>query len=148
MSVDGFGDFASTAWGYGKNTEIKINNKIYFPHSLGIFYQAITQFLGFKNYGDEYKIMGLAPYGKPKFVDKLRQILLTKNNGNFELNLDYFKFHKEDFNYRWEDGKIEIEDLYTKKILDLLGPEHEKDEPLNISKDIAHSTQKYMKRFF
>ena len=149
LSVDGFGDFASTAWGYGANTDIKIENKIYFPHSLGIFYQALTQFLGFKNYGDEYKIMGLAPYGKPKYVEKLRDVILIKNKGNFELNLDYFKFHKEDFNYRWEDGKIEIEDLYTKKILDLLGPEREKDEPLNdFHRDIAHSTQKIYEEVF
>ena len=149
LSVDGFGDFASTAWGYGTNTDIEIENKIYFPHSLGIFYQALTQFLGFKNYGDEYKIMGLAPYGKPKYVEKLRDVILIKNKGNFELNLDYFKFHKEDFNYRWEDGKIEIEDLYTKKILDLLGPEREKDEPLNdFHRDIAHSTQKIYEEVF
>ena len=149
LSVDGFGDFASTAWGYGTNTDIKIENKIYFPHSLGIFYQALTQFLGFKNYGDEYKIMGLAPYGKPKYVEKLRDVILIKNKGNFELNLSYFKFHKEDFNYRWEDGKIEIEDLYTKKILELLGPEREKDEPLNdFHRDIAHSTQKIYEEVF
>ena len=149
LSVDGFGDFASTAWGYGTNTDIRIENKIYFPHSLGIFYQALTQFLGFKNYGDEYKIMGLAPYGKPKYVEKLRDVILIKNKGNFELNLDYFKFHKEDFNYRWEDGKIEIEDLYTKKILDLLGPEREKDEPLkDFHRDIAHSTQKIYEEVF
>ena len=149
LSVDGFGDFASTAWGYGTNTDIKIENKIYFPHSLGIFYQALTQFLGFKNYGDEYKIMGLAPYGKPKYVEKLRDMILIKNKGNFELNLDYFKFHKEDFNYRWDDGRIEIEDLYTKKILELLGPEREKDEPLNdFHRDIAHSTQKIYEEVF
>ena len=116
LSVDGFGDFASTAWGYGNNTNINIDKKIFFPHSLGIFYQALTQFLGFKNYGDEYKIMGLAPYGKPKYVEKLRDIIFIKNKGKFELNLDYFKFHKENFNYRWEKGKVEIGDLYSKKI--------------------------------
>ena len=93
--------------------------------------------------------MGLAPYGKPKYVEKLRDVILIKNKGNFELNLDYFKFHKEDFNYRWEDGKIEIEDLYTKKILDLLGPEREKDEPLkDFHRDIAHSTQKIYEEVF
>ena len=149
LSIDGFGDFASTAWGYGNNTDIKIDKKIFFPHSLGIFYQAMTQFLGFKNYGDEYKIMGLAPYGKPKYVEKLRDIILIKNNGKFELNLDYFKFHKQNFNYRWENGKVEIEDLYTNKILDLLGPERKKEEPLNdFHKDIAHSTQKIYEEVF
>ncbi len=149
LSVDGFGDFASTAWGHAKATDIKIDNKIFFPHSLGIFYQALTQFLGFKNYGDEYKIMGLAPYGKPKYVEKLRDIILIKKKGKFELNLDYFKFHKENFNYRWDNGKVEVEDLYTKKILDLLGPERKKEEPLNdFHKDLAHSTQKIYEEVF
>ena len=149
LSVDGFGDFASTAWGYGKNNKIKIDNKIHFPHSLGIFYQALTQFLGFKNYGDEYKIMGLAPYGKPTYVNQLRKILVTKPNGNFELNLDYFKFHKENFNYRWENGKVEIEDLYTDKIKTLLGPERIQGEDLtNFHKDLAHSTQKIYEEAF
>ena len=149
LSVDGFGDFASTAWGYGVNTDIKIDDKIFYPHSLGIFYQALTQFLGFKNYGDEYKIMGLAPYGKPKYVEKLRDMILIKNKGNFELNLDYFKFHKENFNYRWENGKVEIEDLYTNKIFDLLGPDRKKEEALtDFHKDIAHSTQKIYEEIF
>jgi len=149
LSVDGFGDFASTAWGYGKNNKIRIDNKIHFPHSLGIFYQALTQFLGFKNYGDEYKIMGLAPYGKPKYVEQLRKILLIKTNGNFELNLDYFKFHKENFNYRWENGKVEIEDLYTDKIKNLLGPERIQGEELtDFHKDLAHSTQKVYEEAF
>ncbi len=65
VSVDGFGDFASAAWGIGRNGRIELEGKVYFPHSLGIFYQALTQYLGFPNYGDEYKVMGLAPYGKP-----------------------------------------------------------------------------------
>ena len=149
LSVDGFGDFASTAWGYGLNTDINIDNKIFFPHSLGIFYQALTQFLGFKNYGDEYKIMGLAPYGKPKYVEKLREIISIKNKGNFELNLNYFKFHKQDFNYRWENGKVEIDDLYSNKIFDLLGSERKKEESLtDFHKDIAHSTQKVYEEVF
>ena len=70
LSIDGFGDFASCAWGMSKNLNLKIDNKIYFPHSLGIFYQAMTQYLGFKNYGDEYKVMGLSSYGKPHILRK------------------------------------------------------------------------------
>jgi carbamoyltransferase len=65
VSVDGFGDFSSAAWGVGRSTEIKIEGRVYFPHSLGIYYQALTQYLGFPHYGDEYKVMGLAPYGAP-----------------------------------------------------------------------------------
>ena len=63
ISVDGFGDFASAAKGLGHKTHIEIQQRVYFPHSLGVFYQALTQYLGFTNYGDEYKVMGLAPYG-------------------------------------------------------------------------------------
>ncbi len=149
LSVDGFGDFASTAWGYGEGSKINISNKIFFPHSLGIFYQSITQFLGFKNYGDEYKVMGLAPYGKPNYVDKLKKILLLKKNGNYSLNLDYFKFHRENFNYKWDDGKVEIDDLYNNKIHILLGNERKKDEILtDFHKDLACSAQKLYEEAF
>ncbi len=149
LSVDGFGDFASTAWGYGEGNKINIDDKIYFPHSLGIFYQSITQFLGFKNYGDEYKIMGLAPYGKPNYIDELKKILLLRKNGHYALNLDFFKFHKENFNYRWDNGKVQIDDLYNNKILNLLGNERKKDEILtDFHKDIACSAQKVYEEAF
>ena len=78
VSVDGFGDFASTAWGIGCGTKIDLEGRVYFPHSLGIFYQSLTQFIGFHNYGDEYKVMGLAPYGKPVYLDQMRKILKLK----------------------------------------------------------------------
>ena len=149
LSVDGFGDFASTAWGFGENNQIKINKKVYFPHSLGIFYQAITQFLGFKNYGDEYKIMGLAPYGKPTFVDKLKKIIQLNSDGTFKLNLDYFKFYKQNFSYKWDAGEIKIEDLYSKKLINLLGKEkNKKDEINDFHKDLAHSAQKVYEEAF
>jgi carbamoyltransferase len=149
LSVDGFGDFASTAWGYGQDEKISIDQKIFFPHSLGIFYQSMTQYLGFKNYGDEYKIMGLAPYGKPNYVNDLRKILLIQEKGIFKLNLDYYKFYKENFNYRWENGIVEIDDLYSNKLTELFGIERKKDEPLNqFHKDIAHSTQKVYEEAF
>ena len=75
VSVDGFGDFASAAWGVGRGSRVEAGDKVYFPHSLGIFYQALTQYLGFPNYGDEYKVMGLAPYGEPRFMAEMRQIV-------------------------------------------------------------------------
>jgi carbamoyltransferase len=149
LSVDGFGDFASTAWGFGENNQIKINKKVYFPHSLGIFYQAITQFLGFKNYGDEYKIMGLAPYGKPTFVDKLKKIIQLNSDGTFKLNLDYFKFYKQNFSYKWDAGEIKIEDLYSEQLINLLGKEkNKKDEINDFHKDLAHSAQKVYEEAF
>ena len=63
VSVDGFGDFASAAWGLGRGTALSLDGRVLFPHSLGVFYQAMTQYLGFPHYGDEYKLMGLAAYG-------------------------------------------------------------------------------------
>src|SRR3989344_7193849 len=68
VSVDGFGDFVSTMWGAGKGSEIRILSQVIFPHSLGLFYLSMPQFLGFKQYGDEYKVMGLAAYGKPVYL--------------------------------------------------------------------------------
>lgn len=90
VSVDGFGDFSSAAWGIGRGTAIDIEGRVYFPHSLGVFYQALTQYLGFPHYGDEYKIMGLAPYGKPKYLREMRKIVRLLDNGSFELETDYF----------------------------------------------------------
>src|SRR5262249_33887826 len=90
ISVDGFGDFSSTAWGIGNGSDLSIDGRIYFPHSLGVFYQALTQFLGFPHYGDEYKVMGLAPYGKPSHLDEMRRIVRLMSDGTFELDLRYF----------------------------------------------------------
>ena len=75
MSVDGFGDFASTAWGVGRGNELSVDGRVFFPHSLGLFYQSLTQYLGFPHYGDEYKVMGLAPYGEPRQLDAMRKIV-------------------------------------------------------------------------
>jgi carbamoyltransferase len=73
--IDGFGDFSSAAWGSASGSEISIQGGVHFPHSLGIFYQAITQYLGFPHYGDEYKVMGLAPYGRPSFLCAMREMV-------------------------------------------------------------------------
>src|SRR6185437_3902397 len=103
VSVDGFGDFASGAWGAGHGAGISVDGRVFFPHSLGIFYQAITQFLGFPHYGDEYKVMGLAPYGRPAVTAQMRQIVRTHADGRYALELDYFRHHREHVPYRWND---------------------------------------------
>src|SRR6266540_3940398 len=87
VSIDGFGDFSSAAWGAASGCEISTHGRVYFPHSLGIFYQAITQYLGFPHYGDEYKVIGLAPYGQPLFLDAMHKIVRLLTNGGFELDL-------------------------------------------------------------
>ncbi len=148
LSLDGFGDFSSSAWGLYKNDEFKIDQRIFFPHSLGIFYQAITQFLGFKKYGDEYKVMGLASYGNPIFKNKISELVKITNNG-FKLNLKYFVHHKSNIINKQENGQIFYNNLYSKKLLDLLGKERlATDEIKQIHKDIARSAQEVYEDIF
>ena len=150
ISIDGFGDFASTAIGFGEGDQITITNRVYFPHSLGIFYSALTQFIGFPHYGDEYKVMGLAPYGEPTFVDKLRDVVLIKPDGTFELNLKYFRHHTDNVSYSWNDCAPEVGRLYKTALADLLGPPRVASDPLEQRhKDLARSVQTiYEKAFF
>ena len=112
LSVDGFGDFASTAMGMGQGSNIEISSRVYFPHSLGIFYSAITQFIGFPHYGDEYKVMGLAPYGEPKYLDQMREIVHVQSDGTFRLNLKYFRHHTDNVSYSWNDCSPEVGTLF------------------------------------
>lgn len=151
VSVDGFGDFSSSAWGIGKGNKIKINNQIFFPHSLGIFYQAMTQFLGFPNYGDEYKVMGLAPYGNPTFMREMGEILYTNNNGEYSLNLDVFRHHNEKISYEWRNGSPKVGQLFNSKMEKIFNiPARKKNTTLSQNYfDIARSTQAmYEKAFF
>ena len=149
ISIDGFGDFVSTAWGTGKNINNSINNKIYFPHSLGIFYQSLTQFLGFLNYGDEYKVMGLAPYGKNYLEKEFDKILNTDKSGKFKLNLEYFRHHKNNIEFKWDDGMPIFDQIYDDKIETLLGEKRNKNSNLQERHfDIAFSTQKKYEEIF
>jgi carbamoyltransferase len=150
VSVDGFGDFASASWGVGLGTEISVDDKVYFPHSLGTFYQALTQFIGFPNYGDEYKVMGLAPYGEAKYMDQMRKIVLLQDDGSFKLNMDYFIYHREKIDYEWEDGSPSVGRLFSNKLSELLGPVRQKsDELTQHHMNIAHSVQTmYEEAFF
>jgi carbamoyltransferase len=150
VSVDGFGDFASAAWGYGSDSEITVDDKVYFPHSLGIFYQALTQWLGFPNYGDEYKVMGLAPYGEPKYMEQMRKIVKLQDDGSYRLALEYFRHHKEKIEYEWENGEPKVGELFAPELNKLLGPTRQKEEELTqVHKDIARSVQAmYEEAFF
>ena len=141
VSVDGFGDFSSAAWGVGNGKDVSIDGRVYFPHSLGIFYQALTQYLGFPHYGDEYKVMGLAPYGKPTFMDAMRKIVRLKPDGAYELDLAYFRHHKEQVTYQWTDGSPEFGDLFAPALETLLGPRRAPNDPLeDRHRDIARSS--------
>jgi carbamoyltransferase len=150
VSVDGFGDFASAAWGLGRGNEIPIDGRVYFPHSLGIFYSAITQLLGFPHFGDEYKVMGLAPYGEPKYLPQMREIVRVHRDGTYELNLRFFRHHTENVSYTWNNCSPEVGTLYTPTLEQLLGPTRQKDQPLEQKhRDLARSAQAmYEEAFF
>ncbi len=150
VSVDGFGDFASAAWGVGRGTTIDIAGQVHFPHSLGIFYQAVTQYLGFPHYGDEYKVMGLAPYGSPSFADQMRKIVRLKGDGTFELDLAFFNHHRQRTSFQWSGGTPAFGDLFSPAMEALLGPRRQPgDELESRHKDIARSAQAmYEEAFF
>jgi carbamoyltransferase len=150
VSVDGFGDFSSGAWGVGRGTSLAVHGQVYFPHSLGIFYQALTQYLGFPHYGDEYKVMGLAPYGEPSQLDAMRKIVQLKEAGAYALDLRFFRHHTEEISYQWENGSPVFSDLFRPELEEFLGPRRKPSEPLTQRhKDIARSVQAmYEEAFF
>ena len=151
LSIDGFGDFASSAWGMGQGNDIQIDDRVYFPHSLGIFYSVITQFIGFPHFGDEYKVMGLAPYGEPKYMKEMRELVHIQPNGSFKLNLNYFRHHNEDVHYTWDNCSPEVGTLYKREPMEsLFGPQREKGAALEQKhRDIARSAQgMYEEAFF
>jgi carbamoyltransferase len=150
VSVDGFGDFASAAWGIGEGSSVRVDGRVYFPHSLGIFYQAMTQYLGFPHYGDEYKVMGLAPYGEPRHVKEMRDIVRIRNDGSFKLNLEYFRHHRERVDYEWDKGEPVVGTLFSPRLEALLGPARKSGEELaQRHRDIARSAQAtYEEAFF
>ena len=142
VSIDGFGDFASCAWGYGQGESLSIDKRIYFPHSLGIFYQAMTQYLGFHHYGDEYKVMGLAPYGNATYMTELESVLQLSGNGGFRLNLDFFSHQKSAIGYEWDGGSPKVSQLYTAELENVFGPARDREQPLKQKHmDFAHSVQ-------
>ncbi|MBS1817530.1 MAG: carbamoyltransferase [Acidobacteria bacterium] len=130
LSIDGFGDFVSTMWGRGCGSTIEVDGWVEFPHSMGLLYTAITQYLGFGKYGDEFKVMGLAPYGQPEYLDALRRLVRVTANGGFELDLSYFIHHSEGVNMTWESGSPTIGDVFSPKLEALLGPRRRTGEPL------------------
>jgi carbamoyltransferase len=129
-AIDGFGDFVSTSSGVGQGNTITVDQRVYFPHSLGLLYLALTQYLGFWKYGDEYKVMGLAPYGSPDFVDPLRQLVHLQANGRFTLDLSYFRHWSDGVSMTWDDGEPVVGRVYTDKLTRLLGPARGPDEPV------------------
>ena len=150
VSVDGFGDFASAAWGSGNGNELSLDDRVLFPHSLGIFYQAMTQYLGFPHYGDEYKLMGLAAYGNGSCNDEVKPLLSLRQDGSFTLDLKYFRHHSEDIAYEWHGGEPVCGLLFSQALVEALGPARKPDDPLtDRHRNLAHATQSaYEDAFF
>jgi carbamoyltransferase len=142
VSVDGFGDFASAAWGHGDATSLSLEGRVLFPHSLGIFYQAMTQYLGFPHYGDEYKLMGLAAYGDPHCRHEVEKLIALRDDGTFSLDLNYFRHHRDDIAYEWRGGEPVYGPLFSAALVDALGPPRRPDASIeHRHRNLAFATQ-------
>jgi carbamoyltransferase len=142
LSIDGFGDFISTMWAIGEGNAIEVLGHIEYPHSTGIVYTATTQFLGFPHYGDEGKVMGLAPYGRPRYLEEFRDIIRTEEDGRFRLNLDYFRHHAEGVDMTWNDGSPVIGRIFSDEYVRRFGPPRQEGSPLTErDQDFAASLQ-------
>jgi carbamoyltransferase len=135
LSADGLGDFASTMWGEGSGSRMEIDGVVTFPHSLGLFYSAVTQYLGFLKFGDEYKIMGLAAYGEPEQLEQLHDIVRFEagsGSNGFKLGLDYFMHHRTGPEMSWAeaDKTPTLSKLFSDGMEKRLGPARCPDQAL------------------
>jgi carbamoyltransferase len=144
LTIDGMGDFVSCAIGRSEGGEIKVLKRVFFPHSLGYFYTAMTQYLGFPHYGDEFKVMGLSSYGKPRYLDPLRELIRTRDDFGFELNLEAFPIEKNPIDFRIEKAQPKIAPFYSPSFLtQIIGvPPRKNRMPLTEAHwDLAKSVQ-------
>ena len=140
LSVDGLGDFSSTKLAIGEKDSINTLASVHFPHSLGLFYTAMTQFLGYMHYGEEYKVMGLSSYGNPIYLKEMKDIVRLTDDGLFELNLDYFLHHSEGMVMSYEGGSPDIGRVFSDKWYEVFGSDAK--DNLEKQQDIAASCQK------
>ena len=141
LSVDGMGDFTSTVLAGGVGSRIREYGRVYHPHSLGLLYNAVTLFLGFPAYGDEYKVMGLAPYGVPEQLEVFERMVRPAGNG-FELDLRYFRHHREGIAMSWDGGVPLVEPFHSARMEQELGPPRLPGEPITVRhENIAASLQ-------
>jgi carbamoyltransferase len=131
-SADGLGDFASAMWAAGAGPRMRILGEVKFPHSLGMYYTALTQYLGFWKFGDEYKVMGLAAYGEPEFLEEFRRIVRADGPLSFRLGLEYFTHQNQgpDMTWREADRTPILGRLFSAYLEERLGPARKRDEPL------------------
>jgi len=143
LSIDGSGDFTTTMTAFGKANHIDVLDSVDFPHSLGLFYTAFTQLLGFPHYGDEYKVMGMAPYGKPIYVDKIFEVIEHTKDGLFKINQSYFRSATSGIINYGEDHIPVVASMYNEKMIELFGQPRQKHEELTqYHRDLAASVQR------
>jgi len=144
ISIDGFGDFSSVMWGFGKGNYIEVRGSVSFPHSLGIFYTAFTQFLGFPKYGDEYKMMGLSAYGEPRFAEQVRRVVRTERD-QCRLNLDYFTHHNKGVEMTWYGGEPVLGRVFSHRMTEEFGdPRAARSVIRQKDMDLAASVQRVL----
>ena len=142
VSIDGFGDFASTMWAVGRGPRLRVVQRVLFPHSLGAFYTAGTQYLGFDRFGDEYKVMGLAPYGAPTYAAALRKMIRLGHRGRFRLAGEYFRHLDHVVDTRWDGCAPEMAPYFSEGWVRLLGSPRGPGEPITERhRDLARSLQ-------
>ena len=132
LSADGLGDFASSMWALGEGARMRHLGEVTFPHSLGMYYTALTQYIGFWKFGDEFKVMGLAAYGQPEFLEEFRKIVHADGPLSFRLGLEYFNHQRQGADMTWRDADQTpiLGRLFSKHLEDRLGPARKADEPL------------------
>jgi carbamoyltransferase len=130
LTVDGVGEYASATYGYAKGTKIEIKKEISYPHSLGLLYSIVTAYLGFRVFSGEGKVMALAEFGKPLYMNEFEKLIEVKEDGSFRINQEYFSFNRG-------------EKMHNEKFIELFGEERSEDAPITQKhKDIAASLQK------
>lgn len=148
FSYDGSGDFASAMAARCEGTKIEIVDRVRLPHSLGHYYTAMCQFIGFDLFGEEYKVMGLAPYGRDLYKDQMRKIVEVSKTDWFRLNIEYFTTHRGLSEAQLGDyGSTKLGNLFSDKVIDLLGEPRDRSTPISQREmDIARSTQAHFER--
>ncbi len=142
LSVDGAGDFATALWALGEGDRIGVLARNHWPHSLGIFYSALCQFIGFDQYGEEFKVMGLAAYGRPRYLPLLRELVAFSPERGLRLNLKYFVHQLRIAGDAVIDGRVQSAQHYGPRMSELLGQPRKRGDALEERHaDIAASMQ-------
>jgi carbamoyltransferase len=151
LSADGLGDFASTMWAAGEGSHLRVHGAVAFPHSMGMYYTALTQYLGFLQYGEEYKVMGLAASGEPAYRDEFGRIIAPEAGVAFRLGLEFFTHHRHGAEMTWSSSTETptVAPIFSAQMENLLGPARPPGAPLEKRhRDMAATLQARLEDIF